>query len=611
MASTEAQPAPKRASQRKVRTPCLTCKIRRVRCDQQKPECNRCVSTGRKCDGYSDSSITPSPEPPSSNKPSQVLTVAPSIRPRQLAPAAAHPAIPSATDGRLSRPVAVPILRRDPRELEVYQYFINVAAPSIAGTFDTDFWLREIPQFCLADPAIWHAVTALGSLCRDYDFKSPDPASSNTFALNQHNAAISHLTRSRSMSSKADRWRTLVASTIFTCISVVQGSYKQAQMHFQAGHKLFLQLQAEEQAFTAGRASKKMIRRDLPSVTPVTFQSVRSILIAFQIHEQKLDMAEVVGAPNHISAEDDSFGLWRTYTAPPTKLDPAFTPERSLAPMNLILATRASESLMWALVYFMGMHLAELTALHASGQLQLPSLAARQKLHLRCYKEIESTLHMFEKALGSGEGDSAWSPTVKAQIGKAVQYLHIYKDTIRLIFHKDPHEPNPFKRLRLLPGLCESIVNRAEHVLLMEAAGIGRGDGSVLIPSPALTNPLAFVVQCGFGYATRRRALNLLYQPRLDGIWDTVMSASLMQAALDLELSTSKAYWARKAAKGIALKPIAIGTGVEEIETGAHPLFRLFAAVYGDKTQRGARVALRTWQEWIDGEPGRWVDIHW
>ncbi|KAJ5150527.1 uncharacterized protein N7500_010716 [Penicillium coprophilum] len=36
----------------KLKSGCMTCKIRRVKCDEEKPQCRRCVSTGRKCDGY-------------------------------------------------------------------------------------------------------------------------------------------------------------------------------------------------------------------------------------------------------------------------------------------------------------------------------------------------------------------------------------------------------------------------------------------------------------------------------------------------------------------------------------------------------------------------------
>ncbi|KAJ5694052.1 hypothetical protein N7536_004464 [Penicillium majusculum] len=36
----------------KLKSGCMTCKIRRVKCDEEKPQCRRCISTGRKCDGY-------------------------------------------------------------------------------------------------------------------------------------------------------------------------------------------------------------------------------------------------------------------------------------------------------------------------------------------------------------------------------------------------------------------------------------------------------------------------------------------------------------------------------------------------------------------------------
>ncbi|TVY86445.1 Transcriptional regulatory protein [Lachnellula willkommii] len=42
----------RRACGPKTRTGCFTCKIRRVKCDEAKPACNRCSSTGRKCDGF-------------------------------------------------------------------------------------------------------------------------------------------------------------------------------------------------------------------------------------------------------------------------------------------------------------------------------------------------------------------------------------------------------------------------------------------------------------------------------------------------------------------------------------------------------------------------------
>ncbi|ATZ57742.1 hypothetical protein BCIN_15g02830 [Botrytis cinerea B05.10] len=37
----------------KTRTGCWTCRKRRVKCDEKKPDCSRCEASGFKCDGYS------------------------------------------------------------------------------------------------------------------------------------------------------------------------------------------------------------------------------------------------------------------------------------------------------------------------------------------------------------------------------------------------------------------------------------------------------------------------------------------------------------------------------------------------------------------------------
>lgn len=46
-----------RQPHRKVRTGCLTCKTRRKKCDEEKPFCRRCATSGFTCDGYAEITI--------------------------------------------------------------------------------------------------------------------------------------------------------------------------------------------------------------------------------------------------------------------------------------------------------------------------------------------------------------------------------------------------------------------------------------------------------------------------------------------------------------------------------------------------------------------------
>lgn len=601
----QSRPAPTKAYHRKVKTGCLTCKIRRVRCDQQKPSCNRCVSTGRKCDGYAQPA-TKSPSPPgssSSPSPSAPESRQLQIRPRRLSPASS--AITSATPTRILLP------HKDPDELQVYSYFLQVAAPSISGVFGSEFWLREVPQFCLSDPAIWHAVTALGTVCRDYDFKTCSTAG-NVFAMQQIGTSLQHLTQPRSASSM-DRWRALIASILFTCISVVQGSYSQALVHASSGAKIFRELEDEDKVLRKGRGGTGRA-----SLSPISFSSVRSVLITFQIQQSVVDPGDILGSPS-IESHDDSYSAWRTYSAP----DRTAIPGHVLTPDNIIRATRAGEALIFGLSFFPALYFEELSALVASRELQLPSIAAKQRSHTRCFKEIKKTIALFEDALMSTAGgftmgvvDSSSSSTsgasIRAQIEKALKYLRVYHHTSRLLLHRDPDEQNPIKRLPVLKWLSETIVDLCEELMDLEAAGFGNGDGTYLIPSPPLTNPLSMVALLGFGPATRRRAVALLWRPRLEGVWDTQLSASIIEASMERQMEARNEYYAAIEKEGGVLpQPVVRGTGVEEVDNGVHPQFRSagFSMVFTG--ERSADVSIHIWRDLLDGKPPYLKRIEW
>ncbi|KAF5486550.1 Aspercryptin biosynthesis cluster-specific transcription regulator atnN [Colletotrichum fructicola] len=115
-----------RKGSRKVRTGCLTCKIRKIKCDEGKPFCNRCTSTGRKCDGYA-------------VEPASVLRWQ---RPQTLQ-------IDSSTSGE---------------EARALQYYCEHVAPFIAGPTDPYFWTHLAVQFINREPAVKHSVIAIGLL---------------------------------------------------------------------------------------------------------------------------------------------------------------------------------------------------------------------------------------------------------------------------------------------------------------------------------------------------------------------------------------------------------------------------------------------------------------
>jgi Fungal Zn(2)-Cys(6) binuclear cluster domain len=92
-------------------------RIRKVKCDELKPSCNRCTHTGRKCDGYA---------PPMSNVPKKSSHVVRSSK-KALQQSDVH------VDVVLSS------IFGTPEEHWSLDFFIRRTAPAISGAFDTGF----------------------------------------------------------------------------------------------------------------------------------------------------------------------------------------------------------------------------------------------------------------------------------------------------------------------------------------------------------------------------------------------------------------------------------------------------------------------------------------
>lgn len=111
---------------KKTRTGCITCKIRRIKCDEAKPFCSRCTKTGRVCDGYSD------------------------ISPRAKTP--------------LGTVSLVSALDLKPDETRAYDYFLTTSGPNMAGSLDKEFWCGQLLQLCHSERFVLDAVLAISTL---------------------------------------------------------------------------------------------------------------------------------------------------------------------------------------------------------------------------------------------------------------------------------------------------------------------------------------------------------------------------------------------------------------------------------------------------------------
>ncbi|KAF2093268.1 hypothetical protein NA57DRAFT_48940 [Rhizodiscina lignyota] len=205
-----------RTSASKVRTGCITCKIRHVKCDEEKPACRRCSTTGRKCDGYE------GPRPTrQAMKNIVTVYVAPFAVPRKLLPLQGY------------------------NEIDEYHRFV---APKLAGYFDSEFWKKLIPQMSLSEPSIQHAVAAISEYHRSME-STAFPSLTNTaqqsrLALKESNEAMRSLS-SRIAKDPNSNLVPLVACLLFTCMEFLKGSNENAMMHMANGFNILNAVRAQ------------------------------------------------------------------------------------------------------------------------------------------------------------------------------------------------------------------------------------------------------------------------------------------------------------------------------------------------------------------------------
>jgi hypothetical protein len=103
-------------------------RIRRLRCDEEKPACKRCTSTGRICDGYVSANPVPGAQSSSSTSFDERRTFPDWQLPIDTGCAGGSLAATPANVGGDAR-LLLPKL--DPAELRSYRYYIEIVGPSV------------------------------------------------------------------------------------------------------------------------------------------------------------------------------------------------------------------------------------------------------------------------------------------------------------------------------------------------------------------------------------------------------------------------------------------------------------------------------------------------
>lgn len=228
------------------RLTCAASRIRKIKCDEGKPACLRCTTTGRKCDGYTPAkSLGPAPW-------SVIPWGALRIQGEDLG----------------FRWGALKIQDSEARSLS---YFHRVVAPSISSQLDQKFWKNLVLQVGVDVAAVRHATIAVSSIYEDMGSALPKQ---EQMAIQHYNHAIRHLVNT------SDEQVVLLSCILFVCIECMRGNGNRAIEHCRHGTSILNRL-------LAGDSTSRPMLEDLREVfcrlsifpfffgsTPLTFPPI-------------------------------------------------------------------------------------------------------------------------------------------------------------------------------------------------------------------------------------------------------------------------------------------------------------------------------------------------
>lgn len=200
-------------------------RIRKIKCDEQKPACKRCTGTGRTCDGYK------SPFRFCASQPTTGVGGG------------------GIASDPVSKPAQGPLTEFTPQEIDhLNRCFSTKTIFNVK--LDCDEEARQVLQASLIDPSIQHAVSSLRALRQDLEISGFNSASvtqqnpSYNYGIQQYSMALRGLASNMSSPGFNVLKSALLCCQLFISIEQVQKNYAAMTQHIIRGLRIMHEYRA-------------------------------------------------------------------------------------------------------------------------------------------------------------------------------------------------------------------------------------------------------------------------------------------------------------------------------------------------------------------------------
>ncbi|PNP58302.1 hypothetical protein THARTR1_01817 [Trichoderma harzianum] len=330
----------------RVRTGCLTCRKRRVKCDELKPVCKRCIKANVICDGYQKKRSIPSPKPaittPSYTEAETEIASASSIEPTASSSPESTRYVPSPRS-LLSAPIPSSPRTRHRSELAFYHYFVTSTAPRLFDLEHITFWRDHVGSMAWGNDLVFEAVLAIGGthqahLLSASELTAESMIQSKVSGLHSYGEALRLMEAHTKRDGSTDMQSAIVAIVLLAYCECIMNHIKPAAFHLKAaGQLLGLSLSPDLSPYPAGYEALHATIAKLDflaqSIVPYSQPSIQkdsldacnytSVPDSFSqefghrsISSERVELVQIISRFNHL--DNIIWGPWSSKSSRPT-----------------------------------------------------------------------------------------------------------------------------------------------------------------------------------------------------------------------------------------------------------------------------------------------------